>query len=85
MSAFTMAFPDSQIVIESCIAEGDRVATRWTLTGTHRGEFMGIPPTGRSIKFEGIEFNRVLDKKIVEHRAIFDNIGLLQQVGAMPA
>ena len=84
MTAFTSAFPDSRISIESCIAEGDKVVTRWTLTGTHQGMFQGIPPTGRSVKFTGIEFNRAVDGRLVEHWSMFDNLALLQQIGAMP-
>src|SRR5690348_2695653 len=84
MTAFTTAFPDSRIAIESCIAEGDKVVTRWTLTGTHQGAFQGIPPTGRPVKFAGLEFNRVVDGRLVEHWSMFDNVALLQQIGAMP-
>jgi len=85
MPAFTSAFPDSRIAIESCIAEGDKVVTRWTLTGTHHGMFQGIPPTGRPVKFTGIEFNRAVNGRLVEHWSMFDNLALLQQIGAMPA
>lgn len=85
MTAFTAGFPDSRIVIESCIAEGDTVVTRWTLTGTHQGVFQGIPPTGRPVRFTGIEFNRAANGRIVEHWSMFDNLALLQQIGAMPA
>ena len=83
MAAFTGGFPDSRILIESCIAEGDTVVTRWTLTGTHQGAFQGIPPTGRPVKFAGLEFNRVVDGRFVEHHSIFDNVALLQQIGAI--
>ncbi len=85
MLAFTEAFPDSQISIESCIAERDLVSTRWTLAGTHEGAFQGIPPTGRPVKFTGLEYNKVVDGRIVEHWSMFDNVALLQQLGAMPA
>jgi steroid delta-isomerase-like uncharacterized protein len=85
MSGFTSAFPDSQISVESCIAEGDTAVLRWMLTGTHQGEFQGIPPTGRTVKFRGIEFNRFVDGKLVEHSCNFDNIAMLQQIGALPA
>jgi steroid delta-isomerase-like uncharacterized protein len=85
MIAFTTGFPDSRISIEACIAEGDTVVTRWTLTGTHQGMFQGIPPTGRAVRFNGIEFNRVLKGRLVEHWSMFDNLALLQQIGAMPA
>lgn len=83
MSAFTTAFPDSQISVEACIAEGDSVATRWSLTGTHKGEFQGIAPTGRAVRFSGIEFNRVADGRIAEHWAVLDNAALLTQLGAI--
>jgi len=85
MVDFTAGFPDSRISIESCIAEWDTVVTRWTLTGTHQGVFQGIPPTGHPVKFTGLEFNRVVDGRIVEHWSMFDNVALLQQIGAMPA
>jgi steroid delta-isomerase-like uncharacterized protein len=84
MTAFTTGFPDSRIAIESCIAEGDTVVTRWTLSGTHQGVFQGIPATGRPVRFAGIEFNRVVNGRLVQHWAMFDNLALLQQIGAMP-
>ncbi len=77
LSAFTAAFPDSRISVDACIAEGDTVATRWTLTGTHQGEFQGIPPSGRAVKFTGIEYNRVVDGRLAEHWSMFDNVALL--------
>jgi steroid delta-isomerase-like uncharacterized protein len=85
MTAFTMGFPDSRISIESCITEGDTVVARWTLTGTHQGAFQGIPPTGQPVRFSGLEFNRVLNGRLVEHWSMFDNLALLRQIGAMPA
>ncbi len=81
MEAFTTGFPDAWIAIESCVADGDTVATRWTLTGTHRAEFQGIPATGREVKFSGIEFNRVVAGKLAEHWAMFDNVAMLRQLG----
>ena len=85
MSAFTMAFPDARISVDDSIAEGDCVVSRWTLTGTHRGEFQGVPATGRAVTMTGIEFNRVADGKIGEHWAQFDLMGLMQQIGAFAA
>jgi|GEM_PF-217492 len=79
------AFPDTTMRITSCIAEGDTVATHWTATGTHTGELMGIAATGRQVTVEGVQFDRVHDGKIVESHALFDALGLLQQVGAVPA
>jgi steroid delta-isomerase-like uncharacterized protein len=83
MQQFTTAFPDSRIDVNSCIAEGDMVAAHWTLSGTHKAEFNGIPATGRPIKFTGIEHNRIVNGKIVEHWSQFDLVGLLGQLGAM--
>lgn len=85
MAAITTGFPDSRISIESCIAEGDTVVTRWTLTGTHQGLFQGIPPTGRPLRFAALEFNRAANGRFVEHWSMFDNLALVQQIGAMPA
>lgn len=85
MMAFTNAFPDARITIDACIEEGDAVSSRWSLTGTHQGEFQGIPATGRQVKFIGIEFNRVVDGRFVEHWSMFDNLALLKQLGVMPA
>jgi len=85
LMAFTSGFPDSRIAIDACIAEGTTVATRWSLTGTHQGEFQGIPATGRTVAFSGIEVNRIADGRFVEHYSMFDNLALLQQLGAMPA
>ena len=85
MIAFTTAFPDSRISVEGCIAEGNTVVSRWTLTGTHRAAFEGIPPTGRAVKITGIEYNHVVDGKIAEHWSQFDMMALLQQIGAMQA
>ncbi len=81
MEAFTTGFPDAWIAIESCVAGGDTVATRWTLTGTHRAEFQGIQATGREVTFSGIEFNRVVGGKLAEHWAMFDNLAMLRQLG----
>ena len=80
IGAFTTAFPDAWIIINSAVAEGDLVASRWTLTGTHRGDFQGVPATGRAISMEGIDFSRVVDGKVAEHWAQFDVVGVMQQI-----
>jgi Predicted ester cyclase len=82
LKGFVAAFPDSVIEVEDCIAERDTVVTRWSLTGTHGGEFQGIPATGRTVQFVGIEFNRVRDGKLVEHVSQFDLAGLMRQLSA---
>ncbi len=74
------AFPDIQITIRDMIAEGDRVAVPYTITGTHTGEFMGIPATGRRITVAGISIYRFADGKIVEIWASYDALGMMQQL-----
>ena len=77
------SFPDYQTIIDDMIAEGDKVAARIKMTGTHSGEFMGIPPTGRRISFTGIYFARIAGGKIVEHWGEEDGVSLLQQLGVL--
>ena len=85
LSVFTTGLPDAQISVEGSIAERDMVASRWTISGTHRGLFQGVPPTGRQVTMSGIDFSRVVDGKIAEHWAQFDMVGALQQIGALTA
>ena len=83
--AFRQAFPDYRATVHDVIVEGDKVVTRKTFTGTHRGEWMGVPASGREVTFGAIDIVRVADGKIVEHWAEFDILTLLQQIGALPA
>ncbi|HEX8968562.1 MAG TPA: ester cyclase [Chloroflexota bacterium] len=76
------AFPDWYSTAEELIAEGDRVAERWTGRGTHRGEFQGIPPTGRQVAVPGVVFYRLRGGRIIEFRGSFDMLSMLQQLGA---
>jgi steroid delta-isomerase-like uncharacterized protein len=85
LQSFAAAFPDSRIEIHMLQGEGDTSTCQWTISGTHRGEFNGIPATGKSIRFDGIEINRYRDGKIVQHFAQFDMLALLGQIGALPA
>lgn len=85
MSAFTAGLPDAQIFVDSSIGERDLVASRWTLTGTHRGTFQGVPATGRQITITGVDLSRVVNGKITEHWAQFDVLAMLQQIGALHA
>ncbi len=78
------AFPDAQITVEDLVAEGDKVVARLSVHGTHQGEFMGIPPTGEQVTQTGIDIVRIVDGKAVERWGQFDDLGLLQQVGAIP-
>jgi len=79
------AFPDIHFTIEDQIAEGDRVVTRWTARATHTGEYQGIPPTGKQSVVTGITIDRVAGGKVVEGWTNFDLLGLLQQLGVLPA
>ncbi len=79
------AFPDLHFTIEDLVAEGDTVAGRVTMNGTHQGTFQGMPPTGRSIRQAQMHFVHFRDGKGVEHRAVRDDLGLMQQLGVIPA
>ena len=79
------AFPDLHVVIEELVAEGDTVAGRVTMRGTHLGPFQGIAPTGRSFEQAQMHFVRFRDGKAIEHRAVRDDLGMMQQLGLMAA
>ena len=78
------AFPDLRITTDDIIAEGDKVVARWTATGTHLGELMGIPASGRQISFLGMTVHRFADDKIVENWWAYDAMGMMQQITASP-
>jgi steroid delta-isomerase-like uncharacterized protein len=77
------AFPDLFISIEDLVAENDRVAVRWHAYGTHKGNFRGIPPTGRGIEVMGITISRFANAQIAEEWSQWDMLGLMEQLGAM--
>ena len=81
---FRSAFPDFKATIDDVIAEGDKVVARSTWSGTHRGEFMGIAPTGKSVSFGVIDIMRIAGGKFVEHWGQMDSMGMMQQLGAIP-
>ena len=82
---FRQAFPDSYFTVEDMIAEGDKVATRKTFHGTHEGEFMGIPPSGRSVSMGLIDIVRISEGRVVEHWSMGDSLGMMQQLGVIPS
>ena len=82
---FSSAFPDIQNIVEDLIAEGDKVVSRLTVRGTHTGTFMGIPPTGKQVVVTLMEILRITDGKVVERWGQFDTLGLMQQLGVIPA
>ena len=79
------AFPDVRLTIEDLIAEGDKVVSRWTATGTQKGELMGIAPSGKRVTVTGCNIDQYQNGKIVEGWASYDMLGLLQQLGVVPA
>ena len=79
------AFPDLHFAIEHLVAEGDTVAGRLTMSGTHEGPLMGMPPTGRSVRQNNMHFVRFRDGKAIEHWGVRDDLGMMQQLGVIPA
>ena len=79
-----LGMPDWHTAIDELVAEGDKVVARITMTGTHTGDFWGMPATGKSVKFTGMYMVRIADGKIVEHWGEEDGVALLQQLGFMP-
>jgi steroid delta-isomerase-like uncharacterized protein len=78
------AFPDFRLSLGDLVAEGDKVVARWSTQGTHQGELMGIPPTGKRVEVTGIDIFRFAEGKMAEHWSEFDMLGLLQQLGVVP-
>lgn len=85
VAALRTGFPDLHVTIEEQIAEGDRVVTRWTARGTHDGVFQGLAPTGRPACVTGTDIDRMADGRAVECWMQMDELGLMQQLGAVPA
>ena len=84
---FTMmrnAFPDMKVEVEQLVADDDNVAFAYTLTGTHKGDFMGVAGTGKSIKARGMQISRFENGKMVERWGSSDELGILKQIGANP-
>ena len=84
ISIYRTAFPDIHFTIEDQIAEGDKVVTRWTSRGTHKGELMGVPATGKKIVLAGITITKFAAGKAIESWNNWDRLGLMQQIGLVP-
>ena len=84
-SLYQEVFPDLQYTIEEMIAEGDTVVTRVTFRGTHRGAFLGIPPTNRQVNIPAVHITRLVEGTIREHWSVMDDLGLMQQLGVVSA
>jgi steroid delta-isomerase-like uncharacterized protein len=85
VAANANTFEDLVWTVEEMVADGDAVAVRYTMTGTHRGDFAGVPPTGKTVVAQSMAFYRLADGRIVEERAQLDMLAILQQIGAAPA
>jgi steroid delta-isomerase-like uncharacterized protein len=85
VSTYETAFPDMNVTVEDVIAEGDKVVTRVSIRGTHRGETEEFgPPTGRQVELKGITISRIEGGKIVEDWDAYDNLSAMQQLGLAP-
>jgi steroid delta-isomerase-like uncharacterized protein len=84
-SGLLTAFPDLHFTIEDQIVAGDKVATRWTAEGTNSGPFGPVPATGRHVQIDGLILDRVVDGKVVERWEIWDQMGMMQQLGLAQA
>src|SRR5215208_3057761 len=82
--AYHAAFPDLTFTVEKRVAEGDLVVTRWIARGTHQGEFMGVPPSGRQIEVSGMSMDRISGSRIVEHWNNWEALEMMEQIGAIP-
>ena len=85
LALLRQAFPDARFTIEDILADGEKLADRHTISGTHAHPFLGIPATGRQIRLAGISIGRVSGGEIAERWAVTDQLGLLRQLGARPA
>lgn len=85
VSMYRQAFPDLRLVIDDLFSADDKVVSHWHSEGTHRGELRGLAPTGRRVSVTGMSINRFADGKVAEAWTQWDNLGLLQQLGAAPA
>jgi len=84
MQGWRSAFPDSDLVVEEAIAEGDKVMIRWSFSGTHQGRLLGIVPTGKKVKWTGITIYRIMNGKVIEERGEEDFLGFFRQIGLIP-
>ena len=85
IETFRAGFPDAAVAIDSQVEEGDTVVTRWTVRATHTGDFFGVPGTGRRIEMSGFSQYRFQGDRMAESWVTYDQLGLLQQVGALAA
>jgi len=82
---FLSAFPDLRFTVEDTVAEKDKLVASWTISGTHKGEFMGIRPTNKKVSVEGITIHYIANGKIIDSNISWDALGLMRQLGVFPA
>lgn len=82
---YLTAFPDTVLTVQDQVADGSTVATRWTAMGTHQGPLNGISASGRRVTIEGVSFSKFVDGKFAESWNNWDSLGMLRQIGAVPA
>jgi len=85
MVALRQAFPDLHVTVDEMLSDGDKVVIRTTMKGTHKGNFMNIPATGKQMSVEGIDILRISNGRAVEHWGVTDNLTMMQQLGLVPA
>jgi len=82
---FVAGLPDLKIKVDDTITEKNKLVVAWTITGTHKGDFLGVPPTNKQVSFSGVTINQIASGKIIESTVIWDGLGLLEQFGiALP-
>jgi steroid delta-isomerase-like uncharacterized protein len=84
LGVIATAFPDFQFEIDEFLDSGDTIVMRWTGQGTHQGELMGLPGTGRAVSIEGCAIHQIADGRMVRRWEQYDRLGMLQQIGAAP-
>ena len=84
VSLFVAGLPDLRFAIEDTVVENDKVVACWTISGTHKGEFMGVPATGKKVSIEGMTIHHIADGKIMDSYSSWDALGVMQQLGAVP-
>jgi steroid delta-isomerase-like uncharacterized protein len=84
VSTYRAAYSDARITVDDQIAEGDRVATRWTGRGMHDGDLMGVAPTGKHVTVSGLTLSRLANGKVIEAHTNWDTFGMMQQLGVVP-
>lgn len=83
-NAMSAAFPDLKFSIDDMVAEGDKVVTRYTMQGTHKGPWRGIPPTGKQVVIKGVSIDKIVGGKVVESWDFPDSMGMMTQLGVIP-